>query len=76
MNIIPSVYQGAATTSAPSRTRLGDVAVSKHLPKKQSEFSRERRKGCDRRNDKTPPLLELRAGRDRRLTPVNVDTSA
>jgi hypothetical protein len=52
------------------------VAVPKHLPKKQSEFNRERRKGSDRRNDKTQPLLELRAGRDRRLTSVSVDTSA
>jgi len=76
MNIIPPVYPGIANTKTPSHTRLGDVAVSKHLPKKQFDLKRERRKGVDRRNHRTPPILELRVGRDRRANPAAIDTSA
>lgn len=76
MNIIPPIYSGVTNTKTPSHTRLGDVAVSKHLPKKQFDLNRERRKGRDRRRLYAVPLLELRTGRDRRATPKSIDTSA
>jgi len=76
MNIIPPVYSGIVNTKTPSHTRLGEVAVSKHLPKKQFDLRRERRKGADRRDHRVPPLLELRVGRDRRASPSGIDTSA
>lgn len=76
MNIIPPVYPGVSSTKTPSHTRLGDVAVSKHLPKKQFDQSRERRRGLDRRNRSIPPILELRVMRDRRENSSNIDTCA
>jgi len=76
MYIIPNVHQGTNNAKTPSHTRLGDVAVSKHLPKKQFDLSRERRNGLERRIALELPMLDLRAGRDRRATQKSIDTNA
>jgi len=76
MNIIPPVYLGITTSRTPSHTRLGDVAVSKHLPKKQFDLKRERRRGPARRHHNVPPMLELRVGCDRRADLAGIDTNA
>lgn len=65
------------TPSQRAKTRLGDVAVSKHLPQRAVEIpEQDRRSGGDRRHDQRKPLIELRHGRDRRQQSMSIDTQA